>query len=143
MSVARAAVGWIGLAVYGVGALIALFFPIQGASGRLVDLALDTLARATAPFDLGIVEVEMLANVLVFIPIGVFTAMVLPRRLWWIAVLAGATLSTAAELFQNFVLASRVGSVRDVFLNIAGTALGAILVRIVRREADRPDYRYS
>ncbi len=36
-----------------------------------------------------VVDLEILANVLIFIPIGVLGAMVLPRQLWWVAVLAG------------------------------------------------------
>ncbi len=74
---------------------------------------------------------------LVFIPIGVFGAMLLPRGLWWVAVLAGTALSAAAETFQAMVLSSRVGSVRVVVLNVAGTLIGAFATWAVRKVASR------
>ena len=135
MKLARILVASIGLAVYGVGAVIALFF--AGSGERRLPAhrrhhASDFFYRAGGPLGFGIVEVEMLLNVLVFVPIGVFAAMLLPRRLWWVAVLGGAALSAAAEAFQYVVLSSRVGSVRDVVLNIVGTALGALVVFGIR-----------
>lgn len=133
----RVVVGWVGLVGYGIAAVIALFFPIYGGRGAtvLVDAVLGFFERVTAPLGLGIVGVEMLANVLVFVPIGVFAAMILPRAGWWIAVIGGAVLSMSAELFQDAVLSSRVGSVRDVILNIAGTFIGAFGTWVVRRIA--------
>jgi glycopeptide antibiotics resistance protein len=135
----RILVGAIGLAIYGVGAVVALFSPVPVSDDypRIVDTLLDFFYRIGGPLGFGVVEVEMLLNVLVFIPIGVFGAMLLPRGLWWIAVLAGAALSIAAELFQSAVLTSRVGSLRDVLLNILGTAIGSFATWLVRKLASR------
>ncbi len=148
MKLARILVASIGLAVYGVGAVIALFSPVPVSDDypRIVDTVLEFFYRAGGPLGFGIVEVEMLLNVLVFVPIGVFAAMLLPRKLWWVAVLGGAALSTAAEAFQYVVLSSRVGSLRDVVLNVVGTALGALVVfgirtYIRRREVERAGTR--
>lgn len=137
MRAARLIVGGVGLAAYGVGLLVALFFPIYGgATSDLVDDGLAVLDRLTF-YQFGLADLEIIANVLIFIPIGIFGAMLLPRRMWWVAVLAGAALSIVAELFQGVVLSSRVGSVRDVVLNVAGTLLGAFGVWCVRRLAAR------
>jgi glycopeptide antibiotics resistance protein len=142
MTTARLIVGGVGLAVYGVGALVALFFPIAGGTtSEIVGEGLSVLDWLTA-YQLGVVDLEILANVLIFVPIGVFGAMLLPRGLWWVAVLAGAALSAAAEVFQSVVLSSRVGSIRDVVLNIAGTLIGALATWVVRRVSASHDHRH-
>lgn len=120
-----------------MGLLVALFFPIYGgATSELVDDGLAVLDRLTF-FQFGLADLEVIANVLIFIPIGIFGAMLLPRRMWWVAVLAGAALSAVAELFQAVMLSSRVGSLRDVVLNVGGTLLGAFGTWVVRKVASR------
>lgn len=132
MTAVRLVVGGVGLAVYGVGAVVALFFPMAGGTtSSLADEGLALLDWLTG-YRFGVVGLEQLANVLVFIPIGVFVAMLLPRWMWWVAVLLGLALSVAAETFQAVVLSSRVGSVRDVVLNLLGALIGAFLTWLVR-----------
>lgn len=74
--------------------------------------------------------IEMLGNVLVFVPCGVALALLQPlssvrgARLWRTA-LCGAALSASIELLQHLT-ATRVPSWRDVLLNTLGVLLGAL-----------------
>ncbi|HZF15869.1 MAG TPA: VanZ family protein [Steroidobacteraceae bacterium] len=73
---------------------------------------------------------DIVANLLLYIPLGLCLAAALPRR--WSAVArfaltvtAGVLLSLAVELLQTMEPA-RVSSLTDVGLNAAGTAIGAL-----------------
>jgi glycopeptide antibiotics resistance protein len=75
----------------------------------------------------GIHIVEPVANVLLFVPLGLLLCWVLPRagrwRVW--ALCVGA--STAVEAVQAAVLPHRTPSLIDVATNSAGAALGALI----------------
>jgi hypothetical protein len=70
-------------------------------------------------------DTEMLANVALFVPFGVLALVILRRAL--LALAAAVALSSAIELTQHWWLPSRHGSIRDVALNVAGTAVGCLL----------------
>ena len=76
-------------------------------------------------------QAERIANVLLFVPLGVSTALVARRHPWRMAALL-ALLSLAVEVVQK-PLADRDASLRDVALNAAGGALGVAIVQVVRR----------
>ena len=80
-------------------------------------------------------KIEFAANVLMFIPIGFFGALCLPRFRWLIIPVAIAA-STAIEFVQSTRLPERVGTPRDVAANTIGAVLGLImaclLVALVR-----------
>lgn len=80
--------------------------------------------------------IESLANVLLFIPLGILASVLLPGRLWWMAFLLCAGLSAGIELVQDMVLPERHGTVQDVLLNSSGALLGVALAaagRLARR----------
>ena len=73
---------------------------------------------------------DIVANLLLYMPLGLCVVASLPHR--WpafarfvLAVAAGAALSLTVELLQTMELA-RVASLTDLALNTAGTALGAV-----------------
>lgn len=70
--------------------------------------------------------VEFAANVLMFLPIGVFFLLLLGRRQSWLAAIVGAALSAAIEFVQLF-LPERVSDPRDLAANSAGAVLGVII----------------
>jgi len=78
------------------------------------------------------------ANVLVYVPIGVFLRLLLRRRgSWWFAeclggLLLAAGLSYLTEACQT-ILAQRVPSWLDVYCNLAGAALGLAIAPIFQR----------
>jgi hypothetical protein len=83
-------------------------------------------------------KIEFAANVLMFVPIGFFGALCLPRFRWLIVPVAIAA-STVIEIVQGARLPERVGTPRDVVANSIGALLGfaaaCLLVALVRRWA--------
>lgn len=79
-------------------------------------------------------KIEFGANILMFIPIGLFGALTLPK--WrWLIVPAAVAASTAIEIIQAAGLPDRVGSPRDVVANGLGAAIGYLLACLVVRVA--------
>jgi hypothetical protein len=83
-------------------------------------------------------KVEFTANVLMFVPIGMFGALALPSRRWRI-VPAAFVASAAIEIAQAVSLPDRVGTPRDVISNSLGAMLGYLMscwiVRAARHQA--------
>lgn len=78
-------------------------------------------------------RIEWLANIVMFIPLGLFTAAVLPplRRIWVLP--ATLALSSVIELAQNEWLPSRVASLYDVIANTLGATIGFVMLVWVTR----------
>jgi len=74
--------------------------------------------------------VEFLANIAMFVPIGVLVTL-LSRR-WWMAAVVGFALTCAIEFTQTF-LPARFPDVQDIFANTLGAVLGCLAVTAVRR----------
>ena len=80
---------------------------------------------------------EMAVNVQLFIPVGMLAALLIPRRKWPLALLAGFAFTTLIELVQ-VPEADRISDPRDLVMNTGGAVLGVVLVlvaRMVRRSA--------
>jgi glycopeptide antibiotics resistance protein len=77
--------------------------------------------------------VEFLANVAMFVPLGVFALLLLGRGRWWLAILFGIALTLAIEAVQQ-VLPTRVSDPRDLIANSIGAAVG-VLVALVATAA--------
>jgi len=108
----------------------------------VLDRILVVLHAVGVPDSFGFTELEVLANVLVFVPIGLLAALALPRRWWWAALLATAALSVGIEVAQLVAVPTRVASVDDVIANAAGGAIGAAAAAGVRGVAAvRPGHR--
>ncbi|WP_350348268.1 VanZ family protein [Agromyces sp. G08B096] len=75
---------------------------------------------------------EVLANLLLFVPFGLYLGLLAPRWPWWrsTAVLAGVSLGL--ELAQ-FVLAVGSTDLTDVLVNTAGGGVGLALLALARR----------
>ncbi|MTD16990.1 hypothetical protein GIS00_23935 [Nakamurella sp. YIM 132087] len=70
--------------------------------------------------------VESLANVIMFVPLGLFGALAVPRMQWlvWPACTA---LSGVIETLQALLLPGRYGMVEDVVVNSLGALIGVLL----------------
>lgn len=79
---------------------------------------------------------EVWANLLLFIPFGIYLALLRPRWGWGRILLIGAIASTLLELAQ-WVLAVGSSDLTDVIMNSAGGVVGCALVRIVRAVSQR------
>ena len=78
---------------------------------------------------------EMAFNVAMFVPVGLLAALLIPRRRWPLALLAGVAFTTVIELVQVPEL-DRISDPRDLVMNTSGAMLGVLIVlagRMVRR----------
>jgi len=82
---------------------------------------------------------EILANVALFVPIGLLLALAWPRLRLWQTVLVGALMSVLIETVQG-VMPSRFPTLSDVIANTTGTLIGALVVVFILYLAgvDRP-----
>jgi VanZ family protein len=104
---------------------------------------IDRLQAAGAPTWVNYDLVDFLANILFFVPIGFIAALLLPWRVWWLAMPIGLALSTALELGQALFLPQRYASATDVLANTLGAVLGALIAAATRRAASRRRARRS
>jgi glycopeptide antibiotics resistance protein len=84
---------------------------------------------------------EFLANVAMFVPVGIIAALWMPRRAWILGALFGVALSVGIEFAQHLYLPSRVADPRDVLSNGLGGLVGATVVGIVRGLTPAPRRR--
>ena len=74
--------------------------------------------------------VEFIANVALFIPVGVLFVLMLGWRRWWLAVILGVALTVSIEAAQ-LVLPDRVTDPRDIVSNSIGSTIGVAIVLVV------------
>ena len=72
----------------------------------------------------------LLSNILIFVPLGLFPALLWRKGRWWKAFLCGACTSVFIETIQFFI--GRSTDIDDVILNTTGTLLGYWLYRLLR-----------
>ncbi|WP_203963377.1 VanZ family protein [Actinocatenispora thailandica] len=75
---------------------------------------------------------EVAANLLMFVPFGLYLRLLAPARPWWQAAVVVAAASVALETTQ-YVLAIGWSDVTDVITNTAGGAAGIALTALARR----------
>jgi glycopeptide antibiotics resistance protein len=75
-------------------------------------------------------KIEFGANIVMFLPIGFFGALALPR-FRWIVVPAALSASVAIEAVQAARMPERVGTPRDVVANLLGAVGGYLLALLV------------
>jgi VanZ family protein len=97
------------------------------------DLVLGVLDRLQRQDGLGWLtdqRAEYLANVALFVPLGLFLVLLTGSRYWWLALVAGLALTSSIETVQR-VLPGRVPDERDVAANTLGTAVGIVLALVL------------
>ena len=120
----------IGLAVVYIVALACIvFWPVpvdRNIDGPLLHL-INWLHRHGAPGWFRYSTIEFGANIVLFIPVGVFIVVLAGARRWWWAVLVGFAASCTIELCQLLFLSSRFATLNDVIANTSGAVVGALL----------------
>lgn len=76
--------------------------------------------------------IEFSANVVFFVPVGFLLGVLLPYRLWWLAVVGGGLLSATVETAQGLFLSGRVSSSGDVVANTTGSVIGCLVAVALR-----------
>ncbi len=72
-------------------------------------------------------RLEIAANILVFIPVGILAFLLVPRRWWPLAVALGPLLSVGIEGAQRIALPHRAATVTDVIANSGGALIGVFV----------------
>lgn len=70
--------------------------------------------------------VEFTANILMFLPIGLFFLLLFGRRRWWLAVFLPFLMTVSIETAQIWI-PGRVSDIRDVISNTIGAVVGVLL----------------
>ncbi|MEJ1090066.1 VanZ family protein [Microbacterium istanbulense] len=114
---------------YLIGLLLLTIWPrpVQDSAPVILDLVVRAVHRGLGWTWLGFSELEAIANVLVFVPIGTLAFLAFRRVAWPLAFAAGPLLSLGVELVQKAALPHRIGSVADIVLNSVGATLGVLL----------------
>lgn len=74
--------------------------------------------------------INILGNILLFIPVGLYATALLDKPRWWKVILAIAFFSTTIELTQ--LLSFRVTDIDDVLLNTLGGWVGYLIYLLLR-----------
>jgi glycopeptide antibiotics resistance protein len=128
---------WLGVTIlisYGLIVLLATLWPTpldQGYDASIQKL-LGVLYRNGVPEWFGYGKLEFSANIAMFVPLGFLTTLILPTRVWWLALVLCPALSIAIELTQASLLAARFATVSDVIANSTGAVVGALIAVILR-----------
>ena len=77
---------------------------------------------------------ELVENILIFVPFGVYAGMLVKERSWWKVILAGAGFSLILETLQ-YVFAIGASDITDVINNTLRAALGMLWWKGVHRIA--------
>ena len=79
---------------------------------------------------LSVERIEFLANIGLFVPLGVFLLLLVGTRLWWVALAGGIVLTSMIEAVQKEI-PGRVSDPRDVAANTIGMFLGIFLAIVL------------
>lgn len=102
--------------------------PIDGA---LTQVIMWLHSQGLPQWFIGYRTIEFAANILLFVPFGIITALRLHRRWWWLSVVIGASVSGAVELAQGIFLPERVPAWSDIIANTSGSLVGALVVLVI------------
>jgi hypothetical protein len=129
------------LAAYALAVAAVVFTPspVDRPLREDLDRIIQELHESGVPQFIGYGDIEFLSNVVMFVPIGFLLALVLPRRTWALAIVAGPLLSGAIEATQLLVLPERYATLQDVVANGIGSLCGAIVAVILRMLASHRD----
>ena len=87
---------------------------------------LDALHRHGYLLSIDDSELEFLANIALFVPVGIFLLLLFGTRLWWVAVAASFALTLFIETAQRGI-PGRVSDARDLVANGLGAVIGVLL----------------
>lgn len=103
----------------------------------IVGWVADILATLGASREPSAIALEFIANIALFVPLGLLLTIAAPRLHWWSVSIIGCLTSVGIELIQ-FAIPSRFPTVSDVIANTAGTVIGVGLILWWRRSRRRP-----
>ena len=109
--------------------------PVDG-EGLLATITREVL-RFTSSYDslkwIQYNQLEAIANVLLYVPLGIFLVMFWPKAKIWLLALIPALISLLAEGSQRLFLPDRYATLNDVLSNALGGVLGIVIAASIRR----------
>lgn len=102
---------------------------VERSMPNLLDVVLGAAHRA-GWVSLDFTRLEIIANVLVFVPVGVLVFLLLPRIIWPLALLIGPAISVAIEGAQRIALPHRAATVSDIVANSLGATAGVVVALV-------------
>lgn len=91
---------------------------------------LDALHRRGYLLSIDDSRLEFLANIALFVPVGMFLLLLFGTRLWWVALGASFAMTTFIEVAQQHV-PGRVPDDQDVLANGLGAVIGALVALVL------------
>lgn len=106
--------------------------PQVDAAGRIsvIYRVLDALHRRGHLLSIDDNQVEFLANIALFVPVGVFLLLLFGTRLWWVALAASFAMTTFIEIAQRSI-PGRVPDERDLMANGLGAVIGVLIALVL------------
>jgi glycopeptide antibiotics resistance protein len=108
--------------------------PVSPEDLALVQRVLDALHARGYLESLDFAQLEFLANIALFVPLGMFLMLLFGTRLWWLALAACFALTTFIEAAQRHI-AGRVSDERDLVANGVGAVIGVLLALVLTTPA--------
>jgi glycopeptide antibiotics resistance protein len=101
--------------------------PVDRGAANLLERMLRFLHERGLPSSVDYGFVEFGANIVMFIPLGLFWFILAPRGWRWVGPLVGLGLSALIELIQHLLLPQRFATPQDVLANGLGTLAGTVI----------------
>jgi glycopeptide antibiotics resistance protein len=111
--------------------------PVDTRANVFLVRALAALHRRGIPTWFDYPFVEFTANIVMFVPLGLFFFILAPRGWRWLGPLLGLLLSATIELTQLVVLPQRVATPYDVVANAFGALVGTVLAWVQLQDRGR------
>jgi glycopeptide antibiotics resistance protein len=131
---ARVSIASVGLLVCVVVVLFATLWPtpLDRGYSESIERVLAVLHRNGIPEWFGYNKLEFSANIAMFVPLGFLLTLLLPQRVWWLALVICPALSVGIETIQLQVLTERFATISDVVANSTGGIVGSIVAVAIR-----------
>lgn len=75
-------------------------------------------------------QLEFLANIALFVPVGMFLLLLFGTRLWWVALTASFAMTASIEFAQRSI-PGRVPDERDLLANGLGALVGVVIALVL------------
>ena len=103
---------------------------------------LDALHRRGYAESIGYDRFEFLANIALFVPVGVFLLLLFGAGGWWLALIASFAMTCGIEYFQHYI-PGRGPDERDLVANGTGAAIGVAVGLVLTMPASSSEIRPS
>lgn len=119
--------------------------PIDPNQQRLIERVLDALHRRGYVESIDYSRFEFLANIAMFVPIGMFLLLLFGAGGWWLAGIGSFALTAMIEIAQQQI-PGRVSDERDLVANTLGGLIGIVIALVLTlpatlRRRERKRYR--